>query len=239
MIQTGKKFPTCPASEGIHADSPADAVRIQEMLRHHCIVDRTINISEIRRVAGADAAYHGEWVYAAIVVLTFPGLEVVEKTCTECRVTFPYIPGLFSFREGPAILEAFGTLTTDPDLIFIHGHGFAHPGRFGIASHIGVVLDVPSIGVAQHLLTGAAASPATGRGSSEPVHDGSEVIGMAVRTVGGSKPVFVSVGHKVDLDQAVAMVLKTTVTHRITEPLWQADQLSRQCRDRTPRNLSS
>ncbi len=232
MIQTGKKFPTRPASEGIHADSPADAVRIQEMLRHHCIVERTIDICEIRRVAGADAAYDGESVYAAIVVLTFPGLEVVEKTCTVCRVPFPYIPGLFSFREGPAILEAFGTLTTDPDLIFIHGHGYAHPRRFGIASHIGVVLDVPSIGVAQHLLTGTATSPATGRGSSEPVCDRSEVIGRAVRTVEGSKPVFVSVGHKVDLDQAVAMVLKTTVTHRTTEPLWQADLLSRQCRDK-------
>lgn len=231
MIQTGKKFPTRHASEGIHADSPADAVRIQEMLRHHCIVGRTIDIGEIRHVAGADAAYDGGSVYAAIVVLTFPGLEVVEKTCAVCRVPFPYIPGLFSFREGPAILEAFGTLTTDPDLIFIHGHGYAHPRRFGIASHIGVVLDVPSIGVARHLLTGTAVSPATGRGSSEPVWEKSEVIGMSVRTVEGSKPVFVSVGHKLDLDQAVAMVLKTTVTHRTTEPLWQADLLSRQCRN--------
>jgi len=231
MIQTGKKFPTCSASEGIHADSPADAVRIQEMLRHHCIVERTIDICEIRRVAGADAAYDGELVYAAIVVLRFPGLEVVEKTCVVCRVPFPYVPGLFFFREGPAILEAFGTLTTDPDLIFVHGHGYAHPRRFGIASHIGVLLDVPSIGVAQHLLTGTAMSPGTGRGSSEPVHDRSEVIGRAVRTVEGSKPVFVSVGHKVDLDQAVAMVLKTTILHRTTEPLWQADRVSRQCRD--------
>ncbi len=232
MIQNGKRVPTCPASEGIHAGSPADAVRIQEMLRHHCIVGRTIDIGEIRRVAGADAAYDGELVYAAIVVLTVPGLEVVEKTCAVCRVPFPYIPGLFSFREGPAILEAFGTLTAIPDLMIIHGHGYAHLRRFGIASHIGVLLDVPSIGVVRHLLTGTAPSPATGRGSSEPVRERNEVIGRAVRTVEGSKPVFVSVGHKVDLDQAVAMVLKTTVTHGITEPLWQADRLSRQCRDK-------
>ena len=231
MTQSGKKFPTCTAPDGIYAGSPADAVRIQDMLRHRCIVERTIDTGEIRRIAGAVAAYDGDVVYAAIVVLTFPGLEVVEKTCTVCTAPFPYIPGLFSFREGPAILEAFGTLTTVPDLIFIHGHGYAHPRRFGIASHVGVVLDVPSIGVAQNLLTGSAPSPAAGRGSSEPVCDGSEVIGMAVRTAEGSKPVFVSVGHKVDLDQAVAMVLKTTVPHRTTEPLWQAGQLSRQCRD--------
>jgi len=144
--------------------------------------------------------------------MTFPGLAIVEKSYAIQEIRFPYIPGLLSFREGPAIAEAFLSLTTVPDLILINGHGYAHPKRMGIASHLGVVLDVPSIGVAQHLLTGIAAMPGTGRGSIEPVLDNNEVIGMAVRTVEGSKPVFVSAGHKVDLAQAVDLALKTTVT---------------------------
>jgi deoxyribonuclease V len=165
-------------------------------------------------------------------VLTFPGLDVVETACTVQAVQFPYIPGLLSFREGPAILDACYRLDTVPDLIFVNGHGVAHPKRFGIASHIGVILDIPTIGIAQRLLTGAVALPGAARGSTQPVLDGNEVIGMAVRTVQGSKPVFVSAGHRVDLALAVEMTQKTTTIHRITEPLWHADQLSRQCRDR-------
>jgi len=231
-MQTGKKYPEHAASEFIRAPDPAGAQKIQEMLCHHCIIERTIDICEIRHVAGADAAYDQDTIYAAVVVMTFPGLEVVEKRCSVQEVPFPYIPGLLSFREGPAILEAFSSLTTVPDLLFLNGHGYAHPKRFGLASHVGLLLDVPSIGVAQRLLTGSVAIPGAARGSTEPVLDKSEVIGMAVRTVKGAKPVFISAGHKVDLDQAVDMALKTTKVHRITEPVWHADQMSRQCRDK-------
>ncbi len=231
-MQTGKKYPEQAASEFIRAPDPAGAQKIQEMLCHHCIIERTIDICEIHHVAGADAAYDQDTIYAAVVVMTFPGLEVVEKRCSVQEVPFPYIPGLLSFREGPAILEAFSSLTTVPDLLFLNGHGYAHPKRFGLASHVGLLLDVPSIGVAQRLLTGSVAIPGAARGSSEPVLDKSEVIGMAVRTVKGAKPVFFSAGHKVDLDQAVDMALKTTKVHRITEPVWHADQMSRQCRDK-------
>ncbi len=216
----------------IHADSPADAQRIQETLRHRCRTIKTIDTDRIRYVAGADAAYAQNRIHAAIAVLAFPGLEVVETACVAEEIPFPYIPGFLSFREGPAILSAFFCLDTVPDLIIINGHGVAHPKRFGIASHIGVILDLPSIGVAQRLLTGTAAFPGTARGSIRPVLDGDDVIGMAVRTVEGSKPVFVSAGHKVDLTQAVAMALAATTKHRLTEPLWHADHLSRQCRDR-------
>jgi deoxyribonuclease V len=231
-MQKGKKYPEHAAPEFIRAPGPTEAKKIQEMLRHHCIIERTIDICEIRHVAGADAAYDQDTIYAAVVVMTFPGREVVEKTCTVQEVPFPYIPGLLSFREGPALLDAFSSLITVPDLIFMNGHGYAHPKRFGIASHVGLLLDIPSIGMAQRLLTGSAAVPGATRGSTEPVLDKSEVIGMAVRTVTGAKPVFISAGHKVDLVQAVDMALKTTKVHRITEPVWHADQLSRQCRDK-------
>jgi deoxyribonuclease V len=232
MMQTEKKYPGHAASEFIRADDPVKAKKIQEMLKHHCIIERTIDTGEIRHVAGADAAYDQDTIYAAVVVMTFPGLEIVEKTCTVQEVPFPYIPGLLSFREGPAILDAFSSLTTVPDLILLNGHGYAHPKRFGIASHVGVILDVPSIGVAQRLLTGNVALPDAARESTEPVIDKSEIIGMAVKTIKGTKPVFISAGHKVDLAQAVDIALKTTLIHRITEPIWHADLVSRQCREK-------
>jgi len=233
-MQAEKNYPKRSPSAFIRAPDPAEAIRIQEMLRYHCIIERTIDICEIRYVAGADAAYDQDMIYAAIVVMKFPGLEVVEKTCSVQEVSFPYIPGLLSFREGPAILDAFSNLTTVPDLIFMNGHGYAHPKRFGLASHVGLLLDIPSIGVAKRLLIGEVALPGAARGSTEPVLDNGEIIGRAVRTVQDAKPVFVSVGNKVDLTQAVDMALKTTTIHRITEPLWHADLVSRQCRDKKP-----
>jgi len=232
IMQTGTKYTGHADAKHIRAADPQEAERIQQTLCRYCILERTIDICEIRYVAGADAAYDQDTIYAAVVVMRFPGLGVVEKTCTVQGVPFPYIPGLLSFREGPAILDAFSCLTTVPDLIFINGHGYAHPKRFGLASHVGLVLDVPSVGVAQRLLTGSVTLPGAARGCAEPVLDNTEVIGMAVRTVPGAKPVFISAGHRVDLAQAVDMVLKTTTAHRITEPIWLADQLSRQCRDK-------
>jgi deoxyribonuclease V len=232
LVSMMRMGPGISGTAFIHADNPVKAQEIQETLRHRCIVERTIDTGRIRYIAGADAAYADDMIYAAVVVLTFPGLEVVEKTCTARKVPFPYIPGLLSFREGPALLDAFDRLATVPDLIFINGHGYAHPKRFGIASHVGLILDIPSVGIAQRLLTGTAAFPGAERGYVQPVLDRSEVIGMAVRTMEGQKPVFVSAGHRVDLEQAVEMALKTTMDHRISEPVWHADQVSRQCRDR-------
>ena len=231
-MQTGKKYPKDAAPESIRAPDPEEAYRIQEILRHHCILERTIDICEIRHVAGADAAYDLDTVCAAVVVMTFPGLEVVEQRCTVQEVPFPYIPGLLSFREGPAILDAFRNLSTVPDLLLVNGHGYAHPKRFGLACHVGLILDVPTIGVARRLLIGTAARPDAARGSCVPILDKSEIIGNAVRTVQGAKPVYISAGYKVDLARAVDMALKTTTVHRITEPVWQADQVSRQCREK-------
>lgn len=213
------------------ASNPAEAKKLQEALRHRCIVQRTIDSEKIRHVAGADAAYSSDRIYAAVVVMAFPALDIVEHTCMVQEIPFPYIPGLLAFREGPAIVDAFSRLTTDPDLLLINGHGYAHPERIGIASHVGTILDVPSIGVAQRLMTGNVAMPAAGRGSAAPVLDKDELIGMAVRTVTGAKPVFVSAGHRVDLALAVDIALETTRTHRLTEPIWHADRLARQLWD--------
>lgn len=209
--------------------NPDTALLIQKQMRHRCSIKRTIETDWIRLVCGADAAYTQDRIHAAVVVITFPGLKFVERACAVQNIPFPYIPGLLSFREGPAIIEAFSLLTTNPDLIFLNGHGYAHPRRCGIASHIGVLLDLPAIGVAQHLLTGTAAVPGEEPGSTVPVVDSGEVIGMAVRTKKGTKPVFVSAGHKIDLAQAVDVVLRTTTTHRFPEPLRAADRLSREC----------
>ena len=230
-MKTERKF-LKTASELIRGVDPKEAEKIQENLRRHCILERTIDTCEIRRVAGADAAYDRDTIYAAVVVMKFPGLEVIEKTYAMHEIPFPYIPGLLSFREGPAIMDAFNNLSDVPDLLLINGHGYAHPKRFGIACHIGLLLDIPSIGIAQHLLIGNAALPGPARGSAEPVLDHGEIIGMAVRTLPGAKPVFISAGYKVDLAQAVDLALKMTTLHRLTEPLWQADKLSRQYKDR-------
>ncbi len=232
MMQTGKKFQKDAAPQSIRAPGTEEAYRIQDMLRHHCILEKTIDTCEIRHVAGADAAYDQDTIYAAVVVMTFPGLKAVEQRCTVQKVPFPYIPGLLSFREGPALLDAFRNLSTVPDLLLVNGHGYAHPKRFGLACHVGLILDVPTIGVARRLLIGTAAQPEAARGSSVPVLDNSEIIGNAVRTVQDARPVFISAGYKVDLAQAVDMALKTTTIHRITEPVWQADQVSRQCREK-------
>lgn len=214
----------------INARDPLSARKTQEVIRQWCIVEKTIDTTNIRLIAGADAAYSHDLVYASIVIMTFPELEFIEHSCAVREISFPYIPGLLSFREGPAVIEAFTRLTCVPDLIFLNGHGYAHPARIGIASHIGVVLDTPSIGIAQHLLTGKSAMPALNRGSTEPVYADDEIIGMAVRTRERAKPVYVSAGHKVDLSQAVDLVLRTTTTHRFPEPLRRADMMSRQYR---------
>jgi len=217
--------------EQFHAADPPEAFRIQNQLRHRCIVHRMIDTGEIRHVGGADAAYSSDRIYAAAVVMTFPNLDLVDSACIVQEIRFPYIPGLLSFREGPAIVLACCRLYTPPDVMFINGHGYAHPRRFGLASHIGVVLDIPTIGIAQRLLVGAADMPGPESGSAVPVIDNNEITGMAVRTVEGKKPVFVSAGHKVDLAQAVGLVLRTAMRHRLTEPIWHADLLARECRN--------
>ncbi len=194
------------------------------------ILHRTLATETIHAFAGADAAYTDQEVIASVVVMGYPGAEILCKSISESRDVYPYIPGLFAFREGRGILSALHNLPCPYDAILFHGHGYAHPRRCGLASHIGVLIDRPSVGVADHLLVGHAETPGTERGGRTPVLDGDEVIGMAVRTQRGSRPVYVSVGHRTDLSQAVELVLMTTEKHRMPEPIRAADRMAREFR---------
>ncbi|NVO67538.1 deoxyribonuclease V [Methanofollis tationis] len=179
-------------------------------------------------VAGLDAAYarDGRTVFGAAALLAFPSLELVEGAWAACETAFPYIPGLFAFREGAALVAALDKLTHAPDLLIVDGHGVAHPRRCGIASHIGVVTGIPSIGVAKHLLCGTAAMPDEVRGSTAPMIENGETIGCAVRTAAGVRPVYVSVGHRTGLAAAVRLVLALSDGYRVPEPIRAAHALA-------------
>jgi deoxyribonuclease V len=209
---------------GIHPFdcTPAEAIRLQETLRERVVPEG--DPGSIRRIAGADASYtKGENViYAVVVVLSFPDLAPVERVWARQETDFPYIPGLLTFREGPALVEAFRNIASEPDVILFDGQGIAHPRALGIASHMGVLLDRPTIGVAKKILTGTASEPAQRRGATSPIVRDGRTIGMAVRTKERVKPVYISVGHKIGLEEAVGIVLATYRGYRLPEPTRQA-----------------
>lgn len=186
-----------------------EAREIQHELADLVSVTGGPRLDDIRLIAGIDNGYvkheSGYVAYAAAVVLTFPELRPVETVVGEAPVTFPYVPGFLTFREGPAILDAVARLTTVPDVLLFDGQGYAHPRRIGLATHMGVVLDHPSIGCAKTRLVGAHPEPADEPGAFAPLTDRGEVVGAAVRTKQGHVPLFVSPGHKVDVDRAVAI----------------------------------
>ena len=159
---------------------------------------------------------------AAIVVLKYPSLEVINTALYEGEIKFPYVPGLLSFREAPLILEAWKRLSKRPDLVMVDGQGIAHPRRFGIASHLGLLLDIPTIGCAKSRLTGSHGTVDETAGSRTPLLDEDEVIGAVVRTRSGIKPLYVSIGHKIGLDSSIDMVLKCCRGYRLPEPTRQA-----------------
>ena len=167
--------------------------------------------AEIHLLAGVDNGYvkhdAGFVAYAAVVVFTFPELEPVESVIGSAPVTFPYVPGFLTFREGPAILDALAKLETVPDLLLFDGQGYAHPRRVGLATHMGVVLDHPSIGCAKSRLVGKYVEPAEEFGAVSLMTDRGEIVGAALRTKPGHEPLFVSPGHRTDVDHAVAVTL--------------------------------
>lgn len=208
-----------------------EARRVQEVLAGQ--VRRVDEVGPVRMVAGVDLAYPRTpsgviTGRAAVVVLTFPGLEIVEEHVATRPVTFPYIPGLLSFREAPIALAALQQVRTQPDLLMVDGHGIAHPRRFGIASHLGVLLDLPTIGIAKSILVGEATEPGPLPGDAAPLMDGGESIGMALRTRLRSRPVYVSPGHRVSLEMAVSLVRQCTRGYRLPEPTRLADRLAAQ-----------
>jgi len=200
--------------------SPREAVALQRDLASRVV--RRTRSRTIRHVGGADVAVVSErrLALASIVVLTFPELEVVESSEGAAPLDFPYIPGLLSFREMPAILAAWARLTVRPDVLLCDAHGVAHPRRFGLASHLGVALDLPTIGCAKSRLFGTHRLPAAAKGCSVPLRhpqDGS-VLGAVVRTRTGVRPIYVSIGHLVDLPFAVRTVLRCARRFRLPEP---------------------
>ena len=212
---------------------PADlgeAAAIQEAVARASEKVPPASLAGMRYIAGADASYSpdGRMVHAAVAVLDFPDLAVVDRCRVTGEVTFPYVPGFFAFREGPAILSAVGALARRPDLLLVDGHGRAHPRRAGIATHVGFILKIPTIGVAKRILTGEVREVGAARGSSSPILGNGEILGMAVRTREGSRPVCISPGHAVDPETAVRVILATTGSSRIPAPLREAHRLSRE-----------
>lgn len=204
--------------------TPAEAIEIQKRLVAE--VSRTGNITSLRLIAGVDISVD-RWAKTgtgAVVVLNYPGLEVVEVKVVTDSIGFPYIPGLLSFRESPLVLAACARLTVAPDLVMVDGQGIAHPRRMGLASHLGLCLDVPSIGCAKSRLCGSHAEPGDTAGSYAELLDDNEVIGAVLRTRAGVNPVYVSIGHKVDLESAIHWVLACCRGYRLPEPTRLAHQ---------------
>ncbi|UCD64292.1 MAG: endonuclease V [Candidatus Zixiibacteriota bacterium] len=193
------------------------------------------HLNDVKLVGAVDTAYgtNCEIIYAAAVVVSFPELDVLERTYYYKTVNFPYVPGLFFYREGPAMLGALAKLQHEPDLIVVHGHGIAHPRRCGIACQIGLVVDRPTIGCARKLLTGQHRPVPPARGSYQPIVLKSREIGWAYRSKDNVKPIFISPGHRCDLPQAREMIVKNMRGFRLPEPLRLAHLYANKFRRRT------
>ena len=211
--------------------TPTEAIELQRELAAQ-VLETPLKVMP-RIVAGADCAFSpdGRMVIAGWVVWDVIHQREIESTTATVEVSFPYVPGLLTFREAPALLAAARKLKVMPDLLMFDGQGRAHPRRIGIASHMGLVLDCPSIGCAKSRLCGEHKEPATARGSQVSLIDGDESIGRVVRTRRGLKPVYVSVGHRLNLDDAVKVVLLCCTKYRLPEPTRLADQLVARCRN--------
>ncbi len=206
---------------------PAAAIALQAKLSRRVIRKARIQPDEIATVAGVDTAYRQNVACAAVVVFSLATLKVLQEVVAAHPAKFPYIPGLLAFREGPVILEALSRLKTAPDVLMLDGQGIAHPRRFGLASHIGLLTDIPAIGCAKTRLMGDYQEPQRAKGSAADLTDAGETIGAVVRTRTGVKPVFVSIGHRMDLTTCIRVVLGSCRGYRLPEPLRRADHLSR------------
>jgi deoxyribonuclease V len=206
--------------------TPAAAIALQHRLRSKVV--RTGRPREVRHVAGTDVGFErgGGITRAAVVVLTFPGLELTDYAIARLPTRFPYVPGLLSFRELPALLAAFARLRVQPDLILCDGQGLAHPRRFGLACHMGVACGIPAIGVAKSRLIGEHGQPLQRRGAWVPLKDRGETIGAVLRSKAHALPLYVSVGHRVSLPLAVRYVMACTTRFRLPETTRWAHRLA-------------
>lgn len=210
--------------------NPKEATKIQESLKEHILLKKTLK--KVETIGGGDVAYSktGVHLFGAIVILSFPNLVTIDMAVAEGKVSFPYIPSLLSFREGPILLKTFSQLRIKPDVMFFDGHGLAHPRRFGLASHLGLWLNLPSIGCAKNPLSIRYPIPKSLKGSYEIIQKEGKAIGVVLRTKDNVKPLFVSPGHLIDLFTSIQLVLACCRGFRIPEPLRMAHQLSCQHR---------
>jgi deoxyribonuclease V len=204
-----------------------EAIKIQEKLKDEVITEDKLK-EPIQYVAGVDMGFEADGTIsrAAVAVLSFPDLQLQETSLARRPTTFPYIPGFLSFREIPAVLDALEKIKTIPDIILCDGQGIAHPRRFGIACHLGLLVDMPTIGVAKSLLVGKHQEIPDIRSSWQPLIHRGETIGAVLRTRVGVKPIYVSSGHKVSLPTAIDYVLRCTTKYRLPETTRIADKLA-------------
>lgn len=203
-----------------------EAIAIQEILRDEVLTSD--NLGPLNRVAGVDVGFEKENTVtrAAVAVLSFPGLKLEDTAIIRMPTRFPYVPGLLSFREAPAVLKALEKLSVIPDLLLYDGQGIAHPRRFGIASHVGLLSGIPSIGVAKTRLVGEHGEVPNRRGAWQPLLDRGETIGAVLRTKADVKPVYVSVGHRVSLETALRYVMACVTKYRLPETTRWAHRLA-------------
>lgn len=205
--------------------TPTEAVALQRELRTQIRIE-PLN-TPVRTIAGTDLSFDkgSDVVFAGVVVLELPELRVVEQVCVKTRAHFPYIPGLFSFRELPPLIDVWARVRAEPDAVMLDGHGYAHPRRMGLASHAGLVFDRPTVGCAKTVLVGKYDEPPPSRGCWRPIVHKGEIVGAALRTRTGVAPVYVSVGHRIDLEGAIDLVLRCHGGYRIPEPTRRAHLL--------------
>ena len=198
--------------------TPHDAIALQHQLAAQIDTATPLNLDAIRLIGGVDVSVKDNVSQAAIVVLRFPELDVIETVRAAVPTPFPYIPGLLSFRQGAVILEALGKLHHAPDVLIFDGQGIAHPRRIGIAAHIGLFLEIPTVGCAKSRLTGTHDLLDDTKGAWVPLRDGDDTIGVVLRTRTNVKPVYVSIGHRATLKTARELVLRCTTRYKLPEP---------------------
>ncbi|MCL4248685.1 MAG: deoxyribonuclease V [Anaerolineae bacterium] len=199
--------------------TPGEAIALQKQLAQQLIDDHPLDLAAIRLVAGVDVSVKDNVSQAAVVVLSFPELQVIETVTARQPTPFPYIPGLLSFREGPVLVDAFEQLTQEPDVFIFDGMGRAHPRRIGIAAHMGLWLKKPTIGCGKTHLVGRFVAPAASKGSYSPLTDRGETLGVVLRTRDNVKPVYISVGHLAELTTSIELVLRCTTKYRLPDPI--------------------
>lgn len=211
--------------------SPREAILTQERLQKKLRIEQLRKIPKL--IAGADVSFNRNNAIGAVVVMSFPGLEVIEEVVKTRDLEFPYIPTLLTFREGPVLCDCFRVLKNTPDIIIFDGQGIAHPRRMGIASHLGILLERPSIGCAKSKLYGESETPLDKKGDFCYLKDkDGEKIGAVLRTREGVKPVFVSPGHMIDIKDSVKIIMQCSKKYRIPEPIRMSHWLGKRVESR-------